>query len=209
MSLLRKLVVCAIGALGLAGAASAEILDRIQIKVGLSGVLPDEAADISVIGGDVSISDEYVPSLQVEYFFTERVSAELLCCVARHEVKAVGTALGTVDLGKITHFPPTVTAKYHFNVERKLKPYVGAGVNFTTFFDEDEGSVTSIKYGDSFGPALQAGVDYQLNEHWSLNLDVRRIWINTDVTIRAGTTQIAADVDIDPYVVTIGTGYRF
>jgi outer membrane protein len=190
-----------------APAAEARILDHLQIKVGISGVLPDESATVSLIGGSVAISDEYVPTLAIEYFFSDRVSAELLCCAARHDVAA--TASGGIDLGKVTHFPPTLTLKYRWNVENNFQPYVGAGLNYTHFFDEEPGAVNSISYDDSVGPALQAGFDYRLDEHWSLNVDVRRIWINSDVTIVAGANTIAADVDIDPFVATIGVGYRF
>lgn len=192
-----------------APAASAGVLDNLQVKVGVSGVLPNEDATISAIGGDVEISDEVVPSLQLEYFLSDNVSVELLCCMARHDVQAVDTTLGTVDLGQISHFPPTVTAKYRWTTLGPFEPYVGAGVNYTTFFDEDEGAVTSIEYEDSFGGALQAGFDYRLDDHWALNVDVRRVWINTDVTIMAGPTRIDADVDIDPWVVTTAIGYRF
>lgn len=205
----KFLLAATAAALAFAAPASAGVLENVQVKVGLSGVLPDESASISPIGGDVDISDEIVPTLQLEYFFTDAVSVELLCCMARHDVKAVGTSLGTVDLGKISHFPPTVTLKYHFNTEQKFQPYVGAGVNYTTFFDDDPGAVTSIEYDDSFGGALQAGFDYKLDDHWSINADIRKIWINTDVTIMAGTTRIDADVDVNPYVLTVGTGYRF
>lgn len=206
------LLAAACGAFLLGAPASADILKNIQVKVGVSAILPDESASISAIGGDVDISDAYVPTLQLEYFFTDRISAELLCCAAQHDVKAVGTALGVVDLGKVTHFPPTVTLKYHFTELGKFQPYVGVGANYTHFFDDElpaGGPITAISYDDSFGPALQAGADYRLDDHWSLNLDVRKIWINSDVTISAGATTINADVDIDPWVVTVGTGYRF
>lgn len=192
--------------------ASADVLDRVQVKVGVSGVLPEESAKISVIGGDVDISDEYVPSLQLEYFFSDHISAELLCCVARHDVGAVNTALGPVNLGKVTHFPPTVTLKYHWTNFGAIEPYVGAGLNYTHFFDAKPaagGPVTSIKYDDSFGGALQAGADFRVNEHWAVNVDVRKIFISTDVAIQAGATRIDADVDIDPWVTTVAAAYRF
>lgn len=196
-----------------AGTATAQSLDNLQVRFGVSGVIPDESADISTIGGTVAISEEWVPSVQVEYFFTDNVSAELLCCVARHNVRATGTAIGTVPLGKISHFPPTVTLKYHFNTESQLRPYLGAGVNYTTFFDEEVpngGAVTAISYDDSFGGALQAGLDYQFSDHWSAFIDVRKIWISTDVTLQAGpATTINADVDINPIVASAGFGYRF
>ncbi|KAF0175650.1 MAG: OmpW family protein [Hyphomonadaceae bacterium] len=201
-----------IAAAAFAAPAQAGVLDNVQIKVGVSGVIPDESADITVIGGDVDISDEYVPTLAIEYFFNDNVSAELLCCAAQHDVKAVGTALGTVDLGQITHFPPTVTLKYRWTNLGAFQPYVGAGVNYTHFFNEElpaGGTVTSISYDDSFGGALQAGADFKLNDHWSLNADVRKIWISTDVTIMAGATRIDANVDVNPWVTSLGVGYRF
>lgn len=207
-------LVSAAALMSFAAPAHAGVLDNVQITLGVSGVLPNESADISVIGGDVSISDEYVPTLAIEYFFNDNVSLQLLCCAARHDVRAIGTSVGsgTVDLGQITHFPPTLTLKYHWTDWGNFQPYVGAGVNYTHFFDEElpaGGVATSIDYSDSFGPALQAGFDYRLNEHWALNFDVRHIWINSDVTIYAGPTRIDADADINPWVITTGVAYRF
>lgn len=200
-------------AFAFAAPAEAGILDNIQLKVGVSGVLPNESANTS-IGGDVDISDEWVPSLQIEYFFNENVSAELLCCVATHSVHAVNTIAGDVDLGEVTHFPPTVTLKYRWTDFGAFQPYVGAGLNYTAFIDDETppsppGPVNSIDYDSSFGGALQAGFDYRLDDHWSLNVDVRRIWISTDVNIDTDLGPVTADVDIDPWVVTTAIGYRF
>lgn len=183
-----------------------------QLKLGVAGVVPDESASISVIGGTVDISDEYVPALQVEYFFTDNISAELLCCAARHRVGAVNTALGAVDLGKVTHFPPTLTLKYRWTGLGMIEPYVGAGVNYTHFFDAKlpaGGTVTNISYDDSFGGALQIGADLRLDEAWFVNFDVRKIWIKSDVAIDAGATHINADVDINPWVPSLSFGLRF
>ena len=176
-------------------------------------MLPNESASIDPIGGDVDISDEWVPSLQIEYFFNDNISAELLCCVATHDVMAVDTGAGDVNLGEVTHFPPTVTLKYRWTDFGQFQPYVGAGVNFTAFIDDEvpsSGIVTDIDYDQSFGPALQAGFDYRLDEHWAINVDVRRLWINTDVTVQTSVPlEVNADVDIDPWVVSTAIGYRF
>ncbi len=191
----------ALAAVTMAQPAQASMLEHFQIKVGVSGVLPDESGDpISV-----DISDEVVPSLQIEYFFTDHVSAELLCCVATHDVTALD---GAVDLGQVTHFPPTVTLKYRWTNFGPLEPYVGAGVNFTSFIDTDPPAGRHVEYDSSVGPALQAGVDYRLDDHWALNFDVRRIWINTDVTI-SGDVNATDDVDINPWVVSTAIAYRF
>jgi outer membrane protein len=201
----------AIAALVFAAPAQAGVLENFQIKVGVSGVLPDESADTS-IGGDVDISDEWVPSLQLEYFFNDNVSMELLCCVATHDVAAVDTAVGDVDLGEVTHFPPTLTLKYRWTGFGAIEPYVGAGVNYTAFIDEEtppSPPVNDIDYDESFGPALQAGFDYRVDEHWFVNFDVRRVWINTDVDIDTTLGPVTADVDIDPWIVSTSIGYRF
>lgn len=191
----------AFAALALAAPAHAGVLDNVQVKFGMSAVLPDESGDPI----DVDISDEYVPSLQIEYFFNEHVSAELLCCVATHDVTA---ANGAVDLGEVTHFPPTVTLKYRWTNLGRIEPYVGAGVNFTAFIDSEPPAGRHVEYDSSVGPALQAGADYRLNDHWALNFDVRRLWINTDVTI-SGDMDATDEVEINPWVVSAGVAYRF
>lgn len=188
----------AVAALALAQPANAGVLDNVQIKVGIAGILPDESG--SPI--DVDISDEYVPSLQIEYFFTDNISAELLCCVATHDVQTTGG----LDLGEVTHFPPTVTLKYHWTNLGQFQPYVGAGVNYTAFIDEEPPAGMTIDYDESFGGALQAGFDYRLDDHWGVNFDVRRIWISTDVTINGA---IQDEVDINPWVVSTSVAYRF
>lgn len=197
---------------GLAGMARAEEDGRgFSVRVGVAGVLPDESADISAIGGDVDISDEYVPATIIGYRFSDQISAELFCCFATHEVDAVDTALGRVDLGEVTLFPPILTGVYRFNPSGRFQPYVGAGVNFTHFFDEAVPSgLRAITYDDSFGPALQVGIDVPINDRWFVNLDVKKVWIQTDVRIDAGALGVVdAEVDINPIVAFAGVGYKF
>jgi len=201
MKYISVAAIAAVAALSFAAPASADILDNVQVKVGISSIAPDE--DGSPI--PVSISDEVVPTLQIEYFLTDNISAELLCCVATHDVTAAG---GAVDLGEVTHFPPTVTLKYRWTDFGQFQPYVGAGVNYTAFIDSEPPAGLSVDYEESFGGALQAGFDYRLNDHWALNFDVRRIWINSEVTI-SGAVNAVDDVDINPWVVSTSIGYRF
>lgn len=172
-------------------------------------VIPQSSADISGIGGDTELTNSYVPELDLSWFFTPNIAVELIAAVSPHDVKAVGTSLGTVDLGSVWLLPPTVLLQYHHPLPHGFKPYVGAGVNYTVFFNEDApgGTVTSIDYDNSFGWALQFGVDYMLNEHWLLNVDVKKLFLNTDVSLNNGA--ITADVDINPWIVGAGIGYRF
>ena len=187
------------------------------------GVLPDESGDLSVagapLGGDVEISNQYVPELDITYFFTKNIAAELILGVTPHDVKATNVAAvggANVDLGDVTLLPPTLTLQYHFVNDSQWKPYVGAGVNATFFFNEDEGPVADgIDYDPSYGFALQAGVDYDLDGEpggWAINADIKKIWINTDVTVdftTALSATVDADVDINPLVVGLGLGYKF
>jgi outer membrane protein len=214
-----KIFVCAAAAAAAvfaAGAAQAQdgpFADRLQIRARAIGVLPDESADISLIGGTVDIEDQWVPEVDFTWFFNDNVAVEVIAAVTPHDVKAVNTSLGEVDLGDVTLLPPTVTLQYHFNPGGTWRPYVGAGVNYTTFFDDDLPSGTAlagIDYDDSVGWAVQAGVDIYVDEHWFWNIDVKKIDISPDVKIDAGGgTIINADVDIDPVVIGVGFGYRF
>ena len=205
-----------------AGAAAAED-NPWMVRARVIGVMPDESADLSVggaaLGGDVSISNEYVPELDITYFFNKNIAAELILATTQHNVKATNVeAVGgaNVNLGDVWVLPPTVTLQYHFDNGGQFKPYVGAGVNFTLFYNEDQGPVAdSIDYDSSVGPALQAGFDYDLDGEpggWAFNADIKKIWINSDVTVDFTTAldaTVKADVDINPIVVGLGFGYKF
>jgi len=184
---------------------------RLTATVGIAGVLPDASARIRPIGGSVDINDQYVPALTLDYAFNDTFSAELLCCVTPHRVKAVGTAVGAVDLGRVTLFPPTLTLKYHFLRDAPIKPYVGAGVNYTAFFTEKHpaGVVNSIRYESTFGPALQAGANVPLSDRLTLNFDVKKIWIEPTVKIDTALGAVHADAKINPIVTFVGVGYKF
>lgn len=190
------------------------------------GVLPDESASLSVagtgIGGSVDIEDQYVPELDITYFFNENIAAELILAVTPHDVTATNVTVpgaltnANIGLGDVTLLPPTLTLQYHFTQFGQFKPYVGAGLNATFFFDEDAGGVADgIDYDTSFGPALQAGFDYDLDGEpggWAFNADVKKIWIEPDVTVdftTALSASVDADVEINPLVVGLGLGYKF
>lgn len=204
----RLFFTTAIAALLTAAPASAESGDWL-VRLRAINVAPNESADIATIGGDVDIDTSVVPELDITYFVRDQWAVELILGVTPHDVTAVGTSLGDVDLGDVTLLPPTLTLQYHFNPQGQVRPYVGAGVNYTHFFDADlpaGSALTSIDYDASFGLAAQAGVDFALDDDWFVNVDVKYIDIDTDVTINGA---IAADVLIDPVVFGIGLGRRF
>jgi outer membrane protein len=184
-------------------------LKGLMIRGRMLAVIPQSSADISAIGGDTEITNAYVPELDLTWFFTKNIAVEAIAAITPHDVEATGTSLGTVDLGSVWLLPPTVLLQYHHPFANGFKPYVGAGINYTVFFHEDApgGTVTDIEYNDSFGYALQVGADYMLNEHWLVNLDLKKVFVSTDVSINNGA--INADVDINPWIVGVGLGYRF
>lgn len=183
--------------------------DGLMIRGRAAVVIPQESADIGVIGGDIDIDKSLIPELDISYFFTENIAAELILAITPHNAQATNTSLGRVNLGDVWLLPPTLLLQYHLPTKYGFKPYVGAGLNYTVFFDESAagGTVTDIDFEDTIGYAVQFGVDYMLDEHWLLNLDVKKLWINTDVSINNGA--INADVDINPWIVGVGVGYRF
>ena len=205
---MKRMLLGAAAALILAAPAMAEQGDWL-VRLRAINVVPNEEATITPIGGDVDIDSSIVPELDITYFVQDNWALELILGVTPHDVMAVNTAAGDIDLGDVTLLPPTLTLQYHFNPEGQYRPYVGAGVNYTYFFNEDlpSGSALStIDYDASFGLAAQAGIDIALQDEWFLNLDVKYIDIDTDVVIDGA---VHADVQIDPVVFGIGFGRRF
>lgn len=174
-----------------------------QIRLRAIGVVPDESSTTSN-GGTITADSGVMPELDISYFINDAVSLELILATTRHDMGEVNP---DIDLGDVWVLPPTLTAQYHFHNSTSFVPYLGAGVNYTIFYGEDPGAAANIKYDDGFGYALQAGTDYKLDEHWMLNLDVKKIFLNTDVSVNSGG--VTADVDLDPWVVGFGVGYRF
>ncbi len=184
------------------------------------GVLPEEGSSgwvldgTRVTGADVEISDTVVPELDITYFFNKNLAVELILAVTPHDVDGTGPLIqGFGKIGDVWLLPPTLTLQYHFDEIGGFKPYVGAGLNYTVFFNEDAGSnYSNLKLDNSFGFALQAGVDVRLQGNWYFNVDVKKLWLDTEASVRLDPVtpgRVKADVDIDPWIVGVGFGYRF
>ena len=212
--MLKKSLVIAAGAVAMTclptvSALASDVDDPWLIRLRGLYVTPDESGTTS-INGDVEIDAGIVPELDISYFLSENFALELILGVTPHDVSVAGTAVGDIDLGDVWLLPPTLTAQYHFNPRGDFRPYIGAGINYTVFFGEDEGPVADrIDYSNEFGFALQAGVDIPINETWFLNADVKKLWLGTDVEVQALGTTVTADVDIDPWIIGVGVGRRF
>ncbi len=206
-------VIALMGLGNLAIAQDAPMDDSSKWQFRLRGIVvtPDESADIEAIGGDVDISTAVVPEFDISYFFDDNWSLELILATAKHDVEAIGTAAGDIDLGHVWLLPPTLTAQYHFT-GGNFVPYLGAGPNLTLFYGVDEGPVADdVDYDTAVGFALQGGFDFMLNDKWFLNFDVKKLFLNTTATVNATTAlgaTVEADVDINPWIFGVGVGIK-
>lgn len=219
----------------MASATYAHDAGDFYVRVGVSNVDPDDpngnidltALDPLVPGigvQDIEVDDAWSLTFTGSYQWTENWAVELLAAWPfEHDIEVDG--LGKV--GKTKQLPPTLALQYHFLPDGKFQPYVGAGVNYTIFFDDEADGVLDALGGDleiednSFGFAGQVGFDYMFNDQWFINLDLRYIAIDTKakVTLPAivdpivpidfpGGT-IKEDVDIDPWVYGVSVGFKF
>ncbi|MCB9965819.1 MAG: OmpW family protein [Rhodospirillales bacterium] len=177
--------------------------ERWQFRLRTIGVLPDSGGHTS-IGGKPHADNAVVPEFDITYFFTDHVAAELILATSKHDLKLKGPNL---DLGESWILPPTLTVQYHFTPKQAFSPYVGAGLNYTLPYAEDDGAdTTSLKADGSFGTALQVGFDYWMNDNWGLNMDVKKVWVDVDARVN-GT--ITGNVELNPWIVGAGVSYRF
>ncbi|KAF2991891.1 outer membrane beta-barrel protein [Methylocystis sp. MJC1] len=153
-----------------------------------------------VPGASTSISTSVIPMLDVAYYLTKNWAIEAICCVSPHHIQGTGVLAGS-SLAHTWAFPPSVMLQYHFTNFGAFQPYLGVGVNFTTFWGTRAGnnnwalnfapgstattlgafgataSFYSASITPSWGVVGQAGADYMFNEHWGVNVDVKYIMV--------------------------------
>jgi outer membrane protein len=155
--------------------------------------------------GAVTVNDKLIPEIDVDYAFTDTISAELVLTVPQtQEVKLAGVG----QLGTFKHLPPTLLIQYRGNPGGAIRPYVGAGVNYTLIWDDHlsvAGTGLSLENG-SIGAAAQAGLDIAINEKWSANLDVKYVMIRSRVY--AGSAELT-QARLDPTLLAVGLRYQF
>lgn len=192
-------------------------------RFGYTVVAPD-ASSSSTLGDIADVDDGSSPGISFTYMLTPSLGVEVLGALPfSHDINGAG-ALAGVQIGETQHLPPTVSLQWYPAMAGKLQPYLGVGLNYTTFFEAETTAAfttavnglapgttsTDIELDDSVGLALQAGVDYALNDKWLINAAVWNIDIETTADVkRNGAHLLDVDVAIDPWVYMIGAGYRF
>jgi outer membrane protein len=198
------------------------------VRVGAVTVAPNESSDNIVLPTDpvtvlkgASVGDDTQLGLIGAYMLTNTVGIELLASTPfEHDISVQGTS---IDAGTAKQLPPTLSLQwYPRGGQDGWQPYLGMGVNYTIFFDEEVdpdlenalgallgASTVDLELDDSIGISAQAGVDFPLSENFSLNLGVWYIDLGTTATIKTDVGRVKFDVDVDPWVYNVGIAYRF
>ena len=152
---------------------------------------------------DIKAEDRWIPEVDISYFFTKNIAAELVLTWPQN----INIKAGSSKIGQIQALPPSLLIQYHFTDFGAFKPYVGAGVNYTHFYKTNDilDGAASID-DDSWGLVGQIGMDYQLNKNWSINFDAKYVQMSTDVHL--GSSNIGK-LDLNPVTLGVGVGYRF
>lgn len=197
-----------------------------QIRVRALAVIPQSGgSSVNVTGvpglsspqSGLGINNQAIPELDITYFFTPNIAAELILGVTRHNITGTGT-LGGLDIGKAWLLPPTLTLQYHFTNFGAFQPYVGVGVNYTVFFSQSAANVvspaglatTSLSVKNAPGLALQAGFDYMIDRHWGINFDVKKLFLRADYNaVVNNAITVSGRATIDPWLIGGGVTYRF
>ena len=173
------------------------------LRVGVGAV--DPKSNNSEI---VSVDDGAALVFNGTYFLTPNIGFEILAATPfSHDITLVSDGS---KAGETKHLPPTFSLQYHFMTDGTFRPYAGAGLNYTQFFDEETTGAlagTSLDLDESFGLALQLGADLDLSDRMFLNVDVRYIDIETTATVPEA--DLSFDVKIDPMVYSLTLGWKF
>ena len=227
-----RVIVLAISALSAVPAFA-----NIAVNVGAITVAPNDSSStlnvVESVAGlpagstQVAVNTNTQLGLTIDYKINNQWTAELIAATPfSHDISVKGSAIDGLDVGNTKHLPPTLVAQYHFDMgNSNLDPFVGVGVNYTKFYDASASdtlkttlralNVTTandevdLALDDSFGVALQAGVNYKINDHWGAHVAISKIDIDTqaNVTVNGNSIQ-KVDVQIDPMVVMVGLRFN-
>ncbi|MCB2067791.1 MAG: outer membrane beta-barrel protein [Erythrobacter sp.] len=207
-----------------ANPVAAQEAGDIQVRLMATAVLPDgNITDVLVdpglpAGTQTVASDNVVPTVAIDYYFTPNVSVETICCVTQHDVDInAGALAGAEAVANARVIPATFTLKYHMN-PGGVSPYVGAGPTYFLWINDAPGAGTVAVLGatrqhlsNELGFALQAGVDVPVGDNFMVSLDAKRYFVGTTASWynASDTLVLQTEHDIDPWVLSAGVGIRF
>lgn len=174
-----------------------------QVRVRAVAVAPSPYFYDAINGFNPDISTAFAPEIDITHFLSKKISLELMLTTSKHDVEIKDGP----DLGSISILPPTLSLQYHFYLN-DFKPYIGTGLSYALFYGEDAGDLNSIDYKDALGYVLQAGIDYNLNDKWFINLDFKKMYLKTEITPDNDST-LTSEANLDPIIAGIGIGMKF
>ena len=181
-----------------------------QVRLRALGVITRDNGSVDGISeSGLSYSDTVIPEADISYFFTDNISAELILGTTYANVRGEGSIAGLGEIGKTWLLPATMTLLSPFADFGAFQPYLGAGVNYTVFYNQSGKSADSLDVKNTFGVALQAGFDYMFDEHWGANMDVKKIFLRPDFDATVGGADVSGKAKLDPWLIGAGITYRF
>ncbi|RZL33067.1 MAG: OmpW family protein [Rubrivivax sp.] len=166
-----------------------------------------DSANKDSTGLGLSINNKTFPELDISYFIAPQIAAELVLTYPQKQtIYSKGSAIGSLK-----HLPPTLTLQYHFNPTGTLRPYIGAGVNYTNFsaVEFTPAVQAALKPGikhNSWGAAWQIGADVEVSKGTYLNVDLKKVSLGTTVYSNGAS---AGKLKVDPLLASVGLGWQF
>lgn len=209
----------------------------ILINARILNIAPDVGDNQVMAGGSplaapagIDVDDANSLGIDITYMVTDNFGVELMLdTTSKHTINGTGNLTG-VEVGEATVLPPSVIAVWHFMPANNIRPYAGAGINYTMFFSEGTTSQftstidavagsgvsnpaitsTALSVDDAFGLVAQVGVDIDINKDWYVSFDAKYIAMDTTATIKAnGVDTATVDFDVNPLVLGVGIGTSF
>lgn len=222
---LKTIVVSSLAVLSMSSPVVAIETGDILVNARLLNISPNvDNNDITTLAGDsaglggIDVDDAYSLGVDITYMVTNNFGVELMLdTTSKHDINGAN-GLPVNDVGDVTVLPPSVIALWHFMPNNNVRPYVGAGLNYTFFFSENTtseldaglGGDTGLDVDDAFGLVAQAGVDVDISKKWYLTFDAKYIDLDTEATITVdGNDAAKVKFDLNPLVLGIGVGTTF
>ncbi|MBI4936915.1 MAG: OmpW family protein [Nitrosomonadales bacterium] len=174
---------------------------------------------LAVPANAIHLEKKMVPEVDFTYFFTKNLAAELILTYPqKHTVRVTQSAAGAFDAGSLNELPPSLILQYHFTPDAQYRPYVGAGFNYTTYSRVDLAPLTGVANAalggthnasvdrTNLGGVLQAGMDFKVGANSYINLDVKKVYIQSDLYLDGAKI---STIKGDPLLWGIGYGFRF
>ncbi|WP_297893134.1 outer membrane protein OmpW [Shewanella sp.] len=206
------LIAATLLAAGFTASVSAHQAGDIIVRAGVVVVAPNESSQDVAGNGEFIVSSDTQLGLNFGYMLTDNFGVELLAATPfSHDVSLNGVG----KIAETKQLPPTLVAQYYFgDAQSKLRPYIGVGVNYTNFYDNEftndlGGALTDLSMSTSWGLAAQVGLDFQMSKNWLLNASVWYAKIDSDVKFKLADAPVTIETDIDPWVYMVSVGYTF